>query len=382
MSTFVTHNIYNPSHKTYTGKSFGPYTCLEKIGSGGFCHVYKCTDHHNTFAIKIYHKHYTYSFNQEASTLIYLKNLSTITPHLATHILLPHDFITSIYSTETLHPTIYPLPAIIFPLMHETLYDVMKKLNSGFTLPCTKTIIKQILHGLTFIHSCGIVHTDIKSNNIILTTPADTTHNKNINIKIMDFGCATKPISTDTVGTTGYQSPESLLHTGFSFPTDIWSFGCLVYELITGNVLFDKSYLIKNDNTHDNTNDTSESSESSETTESSETAENNESIITLKLFEKVLGFIPIDMIYNSNIQYYHDTNDLDLYPTTISQLLQQNHSINITKSKQIEQFITFILQYPPSQRPSITEILEHKFLSPTIKKYTVKKYNKIKKYKK
>ena len=91
--------------------------------------------------------------------------------------------------------------------------------------------IKQVLTGLAYLHSQGIVHRDIKGANILTT--------KEGVVKLTDFGVATKLSETtksmSVVGTPYWMAPEIAYPTGpTTFACDIWSLGCTVIELLTG----------------------------------------------------------------------------------------------------------------------------------------------------
>lgn len=91
--------------------------------------------------------------------------------------------------------------------------------------------IKQVLTGLAYLHSQGIVHRDIKGANILTT--------KKGVVKLTDFGVATKLSETtksmSVVGTPYWMAPEIAYPTGpTTFACDIWSLGCTVIELLTG----------------------------------------------------------------------------------------------------------------------------------------------------
>ena len=99
-----------------------------------------------------------------------------------------------------------------------------------------KGIMKQILTGLVEIHRNGIIHRDLASSNILLK--------KNGVIKISDFGLSRfiaspgRPMSQGVI-TMNYRSPEILFGAKFySFPTDIWSVGCIFGELLLEELLF------------------------------------------------------------------------------------------------------------------------------------------------
>jgi calcium/calmodulin-dependent protein kinase I len=97
-----------------------------------------------------------------------------------------------------------------------------------------KIIMKGILNGVEYLHSIGIVHRDIKLENIMIAkTPEGLPLPK-----LIDFGLSTILIkgqtSRDRYGTLIYSSPEIILGSFHYFPTDIWSLGVLLHMLLVG----------------------------------------------------------------------------------------------------------------------------------------------------
>jgi len=98
----------------------------------------------------------------------------------------------------------------------------------------------QIAEGLNAAHKKGIIHRDIKSSNIMITNDGK--------VKIMDFGLAKMNGRTkltkigSTVGTIAYMSPEQARGGEIDHRTDIWSFGVVIYELLTGKLPFSADY--------------------------------------------------------------------------------------------------------------------------------------------
>jgi tRNA A-37 threonylcarbamoyl transferase component Bud32/tetratricopeptide (TPR) repeat protein len=109
------------------------------------------------------------------------------------------------------------------------------------TLERKVTIIVQVLAGLAHAHQAGIVHRDIKPANIFI--------NQDGTVKIMDFGVArlTSASMTGTgniVGTADYMSPEQVKGSRVDGRSDVFSVGCMLYELLTGRRPFHSENLM------------------------------------------------------------------------------------------------------------------------------------------
>ena len=108
----------------------------------------------------------------------------------------------------------------------KTLRESLGKLNENQI----KEIIKQILHVLKYIHEAGIIHGDIKLENILFTK------NNKTDVKVVDFGLSSYIIPGKKhqriVGTIGYTAPEMILKSGFNEAVDVWSLGVVAYALL------------------------------------------------------------------------------------------------------------------------------------------------------
>ncbi|KAF3170426.1 hypothetical protein TWF788_010173 [Orbilia oligospora] len=85
----------------------------------------------------------------------------------------------------------------------------------------------QVLDGLFYLHEQGVIHRDIKGANILTT--------KEGHIKLADFGVATRANDATVVGTPYWMAPEVIELVGATTASDIWSVGCTVIELLTGD---------------------------------------------------------------------------------------------------------------------------------------------------
>ena len=134
-------------------------------------------------------------------------------------------------------------------------------------IPLVKIFAKQVLTGLDYLHSdCSIIHTDLKPENILLMTQPDfsmyeTPKTKEeimavfgtaFRLKVIDLGnaCWTHKHFTDDVQTRQYRAPEVILGYAYTQAIDIWSMACIIFELLTGDLLFrphSGKYYEKND---------------------------------------------------------------------------------------------------------------------------------------
>ena len=151
---------------------------------------------------------------------------------------LNHPAIVSVYDTGEEGTDQGVLPYIVMEQVNgKTIREVIR---SGERLPITRAIsvVRGILEALEYSHRNGIVHRDIKPANVMITNGGD--------VKVMDFGIAralddasaTVTHAWTVVGTANYLSPEQARGEAADSRSDIYSVGCLLYELITGRPPF------------------------------------------------------------------------------------------------------------------------------------------------
>lgn len=126
---------------------------------------------------------------------------------------------------------------LVFEFMNADLHTAIRE-NILHTTH-KKYITYQIANALKFIHSAEIIHRDLKPSNILI--------NEDCLSKICDFGLVRflaspegeASVMTEHVATRWYRSPEILLgRKDYSKPTDMWSFGCILAEMIVGKPMF------------------------------------------------------------------------------------------------------------------------------------------------
>src|SRR5262249_60703684 len=131
-------------------------------------------------------------------------------------------------------------PYLVMELLEgQTLAQIVKE-SRPLPLMEKVRIMTQVAEGLAYAHSRGVVHRDVKPANIMLLPDGQ--------VKIMDFGIAlatnrmTATVTMDgfVVGTVPYMAPEQFTSDGkASEQTDIFAFGAVYYELLTGKHPFD-----------------------------------------------------------------------------------------------------------------------------------------------
>ncbi len=213
------------------GTRLGPYEILAPIGAGGMGEVYRARDLrlNRDVAIKVLPEHLA----QDSDALARFRSEAMAVAALA------HPNILVLYDVGSEQEVQY---AVMELLEGETLRE---RLSRG-PLAWRKVaeLGSAIAEGLAAAHSKGIVHQDVKPANIFLTSDG--------RVKILDFGLAqmrsAASESEDTatlteagpavMGTIGYMSPEQVRGEKVEAASDIFSLGCVLYEMVTGRRAF------------------------------------------------------------------------------------------------------------------------------------------------
>ncbi len=209
------------------GETILHYKILEKLGQGGMGVVYLAEDQNleRKVALKFLPKHIAENAEERQRFKIEAKAAAKLN----------HPNIATIYSIEEADEQLFITMEYIKGV------ELSDKIKSGI-IPKDDAVkmALQIADGLEAAHNEGIIHRDIKSSNIMITD--------NGVIKIMDFGLAklkgTSKLTKmgSTVGTIAYMSPEQSRSDEVDTRTDLWSFGVVMYEMLTGKVPFRGDY--------------------------------------------------------------------------------------------------------------------------------------------
>ena len=211
-------------------KKFLHYNIIDKLGEGGMGVVYLAEDQKldRKVAIKFLPPHISASLEEKERFKIEAKAAAALN----------HPNIATIYSIEESEGQTFITMEYIEG--HELKNLLNYNENNAFSIEHVIKYAIQIAEGLKAAHRKGIIHRDIKSANIMLTDHG--------NVKIMDFGLAKikgRTLLTKigiTVGTVSYMSPEQARGKEVDQRTDIWSFGVVLFEMLTGKLPFRSEY--------------------------------------------------------------------------------------------------------------------------------------------
>ena len=215
-----------------SGSRLGSYEILEPLGQGGMGAVYRARDSRlrRDVALKVVHPHlldtdHLERFRREARVLAALG----------------HPNVASVYELGDVDGTTF----IVMELVPgETLAG---RIATGrLAVSEVLRIALQVAAALEAVHDRGIIHRDLKPANIKLTSEGV--------VKVLDFGLAKETPDADhsgtavtatvvtregvIAGTAAYMSPEQTRGQLVDRRTDIWAFGCVVYEMLTGRPAF------------------------------------------------------------------------------------------------------------------------------------------------
>ncbi|KAB1217618.1 Serine/threonine-protein kinase ppk15 [Morella rubra] len=306
----------------------GRYYVTEYLGSAAFSKVVQAHDLHNGIdvCLKIIKNDKDF-FDQSLDEIKLLKLVNKHDPADERHILRLYDFF---YHQEHLF--------IVCELLRSNLYEFQKfNEESGgeayFTLRRLQVITRQCLEALEYLHRLGIIHCDLKPENILIKSY------RRCEIKVIDLGSSC--FQTDNlclyVQSRSYRAPEVILGLPYDQRIDIWSLGCILAELCSGEVLFP-----------------------------------NDSVVMI--LARMIGMLgPIDMemleqgqethkYFSKEYDLYHINEETDQLEYIIPESSSLERRLRVTDIGFID-FVKYLLEINPKRRPTAVEALEHPWLS-------------------
>jgi len=372
-------------HRVHLGDTIKRYKVIKKLGWGHFSTVWLVQDRHNKqLALKIVKsaKRYTEAAEDEIKLLECVAEGD------------PENKKSVVRMWEHF---VHKGPngnhvCMIFEVLGSNLLDLIKLYNyQGIPLPLVKSISKQVLIGLDYLHTrCEMIHTDLKPENVLLDhsikkyignqagweslwltenaeasplpqppTPENGKSNGKANpqvvnykqrqmtkyplVKIADLGlaCWTYKHFTDDIQTRQYRSPEVIIGAKWHTTVDMWSMACMVFELATGDLLFEP----KQGKNHDKSDD------------------------HLALMMELLGRMPKGFLNGGKHtkDYFDRHGELraikKLEPWSLLEVLQEKYHFPQTDAEDLASFLLPMLDYTPEKRTTARECLEHRWLA-------------------
>jgi len=209
------------------GKTILHYRILEKIGAGGMGVVYKAEDTKLKRMVALKFLPAQFTGDPQARTRFVQEAQAAAA--------LDHPNICTIYEINEAEGQTFIAMAYI---KGQSLKD--RILSGPLDVPEAVNIAIQVAEGLKSAHGRGIIHRDIKPGNIMLTGEGQA--------KIMDFGLAKLERGADLtktmtiMGTPAYMSPEQARGEVVDHRTDIWSLGCVFFEMLSGQLPFQSEH--------------------------------------------------------------------------------------------------------------------------------------------
>jgi len=342
------HLIYKPGDTLQ-----GRYKIISELGEGTFGKVVKCEDLYKgrMIAIKIIKnvKKYREAAKLEINVL---NKLAKYDPKGANLCVLMYDCF-----------DYHGHQCIAFELLGQSVFDFLKDNNyNPYPVEQVRQVAYELCLSVSFLHSHRLTHTDLKPENVLFydsdyvkdypassrrkegddreSRPKKVRILKNPEIRLIDFGSTTfdHEHHSSIVQTRHYRAPEVILELGWDQSCDVWSVGCIIFELAMGFMLFD---------THS-------------------------SVEHLAMMERVLGPLPVKMVERSKLKYFskgklkwdEDSSGgrhVRRKVKPLARYIPREERGNVDWEEMFD-LIGLMLRYDPTRRLALSECMEHPFL--------------------
>lgn len=277
------------------------------LGRGGFGSVYEGKDEHNQqIAVKV--------IDLEATGIPNVLEMSIM--------------------SSVVHPNINGCTQIrkddsrMYLLQRKGVCDLRKFLaKNTLTIQRIKLWSYKLIHAIAVLHQQRVVHADIKPQNIIVYNDDQ--------IKLTDFGVSVKKWEKDTlfyhtVGTPSYRAPECVQGQGWNEQFDMWSLGCVLYEMRYGKQLFPSQTF----------------------TDEKYTASEQRSRKTKRLHNVICDW-----------QYFYSRKRTIETYDIVYRKLSVSRKFNKSYNQEFNQFLLLLLDVNPENRPTAKQLLTHEFFT-------------------
>lgn len=246
---------------------------------------------------------------------------------------------------------------IAFEMLGSSVFDFLKDNNyEPYPIDQVRQMSYELIMAVKFLHDNRLTHTDLKPENILFF---DSSHDiaydpkkkqdfrfiRSAEIRLIDFGSATfdHEHHSTIVSTRHYRAPEVILELGWAQPCDVWSLGCIIFELALGHTLFQ---------THDNREH-------------------------LAMMERILGRLPTRMCLKTRVKYFDSRGKLKWDEKSSSGRYVRDNCKPLHRYadkppsschdpdawEEMLDLIAKMLIYEPSKRLTLTEALRHSFFA-------------------
>ncbi len=222
---------------------------------------------------------------------------------------------------------------LVMEILGANLYEFSKRddKKSFFSPGNMKKVATQILQSLRFMHSISLIHADLKPENILIKSL------QHCQIKVIDLGSSffNHDVRTSFVQSRSYRAPEVILGAPYDYKIDIWSLGCILVELVTGDVLF----------------------------------QDYPGAQMLARMESIMGKFPTHLINSGKYARRYFLNDGRIFEQnadkSIDVLTPNTSNLNILLDSfdpEMADFVSSLLSLDPQKRPSADIALSHPWL--------------------